>query len=672
MLDTSNSIALTAFIVSLVALTVTLLQLLQQYFATAQGYNRCSRRLIGDWSRFRHRHYLWREFRFEVTFVRPYIYLGNLNPSHPIPDAEGQTATWHNLFSPSRSDQTWRAKYLGRSMSISELPRELTDACTQASWTLFLKHLQEYNRHAARRMQHANYDPPSPSTTTHSPSSTYGICIKFEPCTWDDLPGNPGTLTGSMSLRDLTIFTRLLGLDWSDGPFLGNSQSSAFREESKSGTSLSPRGSLQASGNTLILAERSTPLLRYEQQDFTPPRLHLSRRETFIVHPGAVAMFYGRILLDPVLFPAHSQSVVLDGDQAWETLSRTMWLPLPPRASLVNILPALCSAILSEKDLYPVRVPRPHRYLLGPFTRPKIAMIFKRGVEGIQSQQQHQQQEGSPSSVVDGILEAINELEQFPRPQQHPARPFFTSSSPPITTTTTPAPVTDYWTVSQGAYPAWATDLETSPEASFFNERVHHWLCWIQRELGQIVSREDDHIGPYSFFHWDLVSSFLEFIVAFDGGGEEAAAQDDHDEAEPGTSEARPTRQRQPRPQHKPKQRPHTNSKNPFATWRRNMHALFDHLPTIEAHVRRRGRRRAEMCANGYHMSPTTGLGDQFDVVVSCEGVVGYDQIGSEEIRDACLGMIFRAMCWHRCHYMSPEDEPFRSDFCGNIQQVGI
>ncbi|RAH46171.1 uncharacterized protein BO95DRAFT_412583 [Aspergillus brunneoviolaceus CBS 621.78] len=623
MLDTSNSIALTAFIVSLVALTVTLLQLLQQYFATAQGYNRCSRRLIGDWSRFRHRHYLWREFRFEVTFVRPYIYLGNLNPSHPIPDTEGPSATWHNLFSPSRRDQKWRAKYLGRSMSISELPGELTDACTQASWTLFLKHLQEYNRHAARRMQHASYEPPSPSTTTHSPSSTYGICIKFEPCTWDDLPGNPGTLTGSVSLRDLTIFTRLLGLNWSGGPFMSSLQRSASKEESKSSTSLSPRGSLQASGNTLILAERSTPLLRYEQQDFTPPRLHLSRRETFIIHPGAVAMFYGRILLDPVLFPAHSQSVVLDGDQAWETLSSTMWLPLPPRASLVNILPALCSAILSERDLYSVRVPRPHRYLLGPFTRPKIAMIFKRGVEGIQSQQQ-QQQEGSPSSVVDGILEAINELEQFPRPQQHPA-----------------PHVSDYWTVSQGAYPAWATDLETSPEASFFNERVHHWLSWIQQELSQLVSREDDYIRPYSFFHWDLVSSFLEFIVAFEGGGEEAAAQDDHDE-------------------------------NPVATWRRNMHALFDHLPTIEAHVRRRGRRRAEMCANGYHMSPTTGLGDQFDVVISCEGVVGYDQVGSEEIRDACLGMIFRAMCWHRCHYMSPEDEPFRSDFYGNIQQVGI
>ncbi|OJJ99004.1 hypothetical protein ASPACDRAFT_44632 [Aspergillus aculeatus ATCC 16872] len=198
MLDTSNSIALTAFIVSLVALTVTLLQLLQQYSATAQGYNRCSRRLVGDWSRFRHRHYLRREFQFEITFT---------------------------------------------------------------SWAPFLTHLQEYNRHAARRMHHATYDSPSPSTA-HSPSLNYGICIKFEPYTWDDLPGNTGRLIGSVSLRDLTVFTRLLGLAWSDGPFLSNLQSSASREEIKTDTSLSPRGSLQASGNTLILAEESTPPLR--------------------------------------------------------------------------------------------------------------------------------------------------------------------------------------------------------------------------------------------------------------------------------------------------------------------------------------------------------------------------------------------------------------------------
>ncbi|PYI34976.1 hypothetical protein BP00DRAFT_454212 [Aspergillus indologenus CBS 114.80] len=670
MLDTSNSIALTAFIVSLVALTVTLLQLLQQYFATAQGYNRCSRRLIGDWSRFRHRHYLWREFRFEVTFVRPYIYLGNLGQPPPSSDVEGPPATWLNMFPTWQRDRNWRSQYLGRSMSISELAGEFTDASTQASWTLFLKHLQAYSRHAARRMHHVTYDPPSASPSHPSPTS-YGICIKFEPCTWDDLPGNTGKLTGSVSLRDLTVFTRLLGLTWSDGPFLSDLGSSAPAAESKSDRSMSSRGSLQASGNTLILAERSTPLLRYEQQDFTPPRLHLSRRETFIIHPGTVAMFYGRILPDPELFPAHSESVVLDGDQAWETLSRTMWLTLPPRASLINTLPALCCGVLSERDLYPVRVPKPHRYLLGPFTRPKIAMIFKRGVGNIQSQQQQQQQQRGPSMLVDGIIEAISELEQFPRPQQHPGPPPPTSSFP-STTTTTPTRIADYWTVSQGAHPAWATDLETKPDASFFNGRVHHWLSWVQHELSQLVHREDDYIGPYTFFHWDLVSSFLEFIVAFENGSEGAAAEDDHDEAEEGSAEARSTKQRQPHPQHKPKQKPHTGSKHPFATWRRNMHALFDHLPTIEAHVRRRGRRRAEMRANGYHMSATTGLGDQFDIVVPCEGVVGYDQIGSEEIRDACLGMIFRAMCWHRCHYMSPEDEPFRSDFYGNVQQVGI
>ncbi|KAI9041129.1 uncharacterized protein KD926_007399 [Aspergillus affinis] len=643
MLDTSNSIALTAFTVSLIALTVTLLQLLQQYFATAQGYNRCSRQFIGNWSRFRHRHYLWREFRFEVTFVRPYIYLGNPKSSQPILNAVDSSAIWLNLFPFLQRDREWREQYLRKSLGVSELAEEFTDARTHASWTLFLKHLQEYNQVATRRMPYSTSSlspPPSPP-----PASTYGICIKFEPCIWDDLPGNTGQLTGSVSLRDLTVLTRFLGLAWSDGPFPGTQGPASAEEESKPTTSYPSRGNLQASGNTLTLAERSTPLLRYEQQDTTPPRLrHLSRRETFIIHSGTVAMFYGRIIPDSVLFPspAFSQPFILDGndDRVWKNLSHTMWLPLPPRRNLVNILPALCSTILSQRDLYPVRVPKPHRYLLGPFTRPRIAMIFKRGVEDIQTQ-------GS-SRIVDGILEAINELEQISRPsQQHSPPP------PPSTvTTTTPTRIPDYWKLSQGTHPAWATDLESNnPEAVIFYSRVHHWLKWIQHELSQFLHREDNHIGLYTFFHWDLISSFVEFIVATeDGEADTEHAEEGFSSSEAGGTFTTKKQQQQPyskMPQTKLNDKiDYQTKKNTFLTWRRNMKVLFDHFPTIEDHVRKRGKRRAEMHVNGHGDGKSLNLGDPFDIVNSCEGMVGYSKANSEEIRDAVLGLVFRAMCW--------------------------
>lgn len=77
--------------------------------------------------------------------------------------------------------------------------------------------------------------------------------------------------------------------------------------------------------------------------------------------------------------------------------------------------------------------------------------------------------------------------------------------------------------------------------------------------------------------------------------------------------------------------------------WRATMEALFDNLNVIEASFRERGKRRAIMHANG--MSAGT-LGDQFDVVVRCEGIRGYDSVDSDEIREATIAMVFRAMCW--------------------------
>ena len=74
-LDTSDSVAIVALIVSLVAFAVTLTQLLQQLFATADGYRRCGEAVIGPWHRYRERRTLWWELRVETTYVTPQISL---------------------------------------------------------------------------------------------------------------------------------------------------------------------------------------------------------------------------------------------------------------------------------------------------------------------------------------------------------------------------------------------------------------------------------------------------------------------------------------------------------------------------------------------------------------------------------------------------------------------
>ena len=66
-------LSIVALIISLVALLTTLLQLLQQYYATADGYRRCQNSVIAGWAAWTHRHFRWYEFRFETIFVVPHI-----------------------------------------------------------------------------------------------------------------------------------------------------------------------------------------------------------------------------------------------------------------------------------------------------------------------------------------------------------------------------------------------------------------------------------------------------------------------------------------------------------------------------------------------------------------------------------------------------------------------
>ncbi|KAF1990901.1 hypothetical protein K402DRAFT_401049 [Aulographum hederae CBS 113979] len=50
-------------------------QVMQQYFATADGYRRCSASVMGEWARFTRRKFKWSELRFETIFATPVIFL---------------------------------------------------------------------------------------------------------------------------------------------------------------------------------------------------------------------------------------------------------------------------------------------------------------------------------------------------------------------------------------------------------------------------------------------------------------------------------------------------------------------------------------------------------------------------------------------------------------------
>jgi len=79
-------VAFTALAVAVVVLFVSCAQLLQQYFATAEGFRNCKDTVTGQWTSRTHRKLRPRECRFDVFFETPEIFLTGPD----VPDRDGQ------------------------------------------------------------------------------------------------------------------------------------------------------------------------------------------------------------------------------------------------------------------------------------------------------------------------------------------------------------------------------------------------------------------------------------------------------------------------------------------------------------------------------------------------------------------------------------------------------
>jgi len=87
-----DAVALSALIISIIALTFSIGQLLQQYFATADGYRRCLPSVMGRWGTKSERRWRWREFRFETIYYVPDVSLRKLTSFKG--DAVALSAIW--------------------------------------------------------------------------------------------------------------------------------------------------------------------------------------------------------------------------------------------------------------------------------------------------------------------------------------------------------------------------------------------------------------------------------------------------------------------------------------------------------------------------------------------------------------------------------------------------
>ncbi|KAL8947464.1 MAG: hypothetical protein Q9222_006258 [Ikaeria aurantiellina] len=83
--DQDTKIAAAALAVALAALTIAVIQITSQLFATADGYRRCQPSVMGAWAKHTRLRWKWSEMRFETLFMTPEVFLlpYSTNLQHP-------------------------------------------------------------------------------------------------------------------------------------------------------------------------------------------------------------------------------------------------------------------------------------------------------------------------------------------------------------------------------------------------------------------------------------------------------------------------------------------------------------------------------------------------------------------------------------------------------------
>ncbi|KAL8904673.1 MAG: hypothetical protein Q9207_003123 [Kuettlingeria erythrocarpa] len=198
------SLAAAALAVALAALSIATLQLLGQFFATADGYRRCQPSVMGAWAQYTKLRWKWSEMCFETLFTTPEIFLQKYQPT------KGMTST-------PIQDLCWITEYAGAT-ERSHNGRETT-----------------YHR---VKSLHSNLIGPEPGTGVHHETVcwlsflaavrdnenesmmdpfatlTHRAACRLVRRSWDFMPPDVTRPLAMTSIGDIAIMIERLGMTW--------------------------------------------------------------------------------------------------------------------------------------------------------------------------------------------------------------------------------------------------------------------------------------------------------------------------------------------------------------------------------------------------------------------------------------------------------------------------
>lgn len=213
-----NITAIVAIVIAIIAFFVTVGQLLQQVFATAEGYRRCQAPVIGQWAQWTHRNWVWKEFRFQTTFVTPDIVLHRsldskaevrmaerrfLHRSTGDRGAEGVQFVTGNSISRSRT-------YV-KEIGSGDKDRDLV------GWLRLLDRIHVHQSLCSSMLKPGENGSDVSIIGRRNPSVTIAWpAVTFRPQTWDFVSPDIVRPCASSTVGDIIALSHRLGMAWSE------------------------------------------------------------------------------------------------------------------------------------------------------------------------------------------------------------------------------------------------------------------------------------------------------------------------------------------------------------------------------------------------------------------------------------------------------------------------
>ncbi|EHA51956.1 modin [Pyricularia oryzae 70-15] len=256
--DPELYVAIVSLVIALVALLGTVLQVLQQYYASATGFSNCDERVMGKWSNSKKRVFRLKELRFEVQFETPVIFVCRaMNQNGPIKEKpiehisgteESQQRTRTNPPEPPTGEtrsglgatsaslvQIPSLGYLDErvrnstrtntNLSVSAKPESAKRIHTadneKATWVHLLTEFQrmeldsskwiqaEHKWHAEKNQLGERQEPPF-----HQRELV--VALQAKPRSWDTMPSNIKKPYATSTMCHIVEISSMLGLHWKE------------------------------------------------------------------------------------------------------------------------------------------------------------------------------------------------------------------------------------------------------------------------------------------------------------------------------------------------------------------------------------------------------------------------------------------------------------------------